>query len=105
MVVMTLELVPPRLKGKLTRWLTEIGPGVFVGDVNSMIREILWEDAILDSQSGSRIALVYSTNNEQGYAIRMYGDSKRRVVDLDGLQLVANKHMAWQDWLEKSDQG
>lgn len=103
MVVMTLELVPPRLRGKLTRWLTEIGAGIYVGNVNSMIREILWEEAILESSSDSRIALVYTTNNEQGYAIRMYGDSRRNVVELDGLQLVAHKHMAWQTWLEESE--
>lgn len=104
MVVMTLELVPPRLRGGLTRWLTEIAPGVYVGRINAMVRELVWEAAVSEAGLEGRVVLVHQTNNEQGYEIRMHGDSKRKVIELDGLQLVANRHAAWQDWLEDEDE-
>lgn len=103
MVVMTLELAPPRLRGWLTRWLTEVTPGVYVGDVNALVRDLLWESVIESSAETGRAVQVYSTNNELGYAIRMHGDSKRKVVELDGLQLIANRHAAWYDWQEAQD--
>lgn len=103
MVVMTLELVPPRLRGSLTRWMTEIATGVYVGRVNSLVRNLLW-DAILDELGNTgRVVMVYRTNNEQGYSIRMEGDSKRKLVELDGLQLVANRHAAWMDWVDAQE--
>jgi len=98
MVVVTLELVPNRLRGALTRWLTEVSTGVYVGRVSSLVRDLLW-DAIIDETAGKgRAVMVYRTNNEQGYAIRMEGDSKRKLVEIDGLHLVANRHAAWLDW-------
>lgn len=103
MVVMTLELVPPRLRGWLTRWLTEITAGVYVGQVSALVRELLWEEVLSDMKSVSRAVLVYNTNTEQGFAIRMFGDSRRKLVDLDGLQLVANQHSAWLSWQADDD--
>lgn len=103
MVVVTLELVPPRLRGGLTRWLTEIGPGVYVGRVSSLVRDQLWELIVKDASEIGRVVMVNKAANEQGYEIRMHGDSKRRVVDVDGLQLVANKHAAWFEWQEDEE--
>jgi CRISPR-associated protein Cas2 len=103
MVVMTLELVPPRLRGGLTRWLTEIAPGVYVGRINAMVRELLWAAVVKEAADTGRAIIVYRTNTEQGFAIRMHGDSKRRVVDLDGMQLVANQHAAWLDWMDEQE--
>lgn len=103
MVVMTLELVPPRLRGWLTRWLTEITTGVYVGRVNALVRDLLWEQVTSDMKSVSRAVLVYRSNAEQGYSIRMFGDSRRKLVDVDGLQLVANQHAAWLNWQDDDD--
>jgi CRISPR-associated protein Cas2 len=104
MVVMTLELVPPRLRGGLTRWLTEIGPGVYVGRVNALVRDLLWDAVIEEAAETGRAVQVYRTNTEQGFEIRMHGDSKRSIVEIDGLQLVANQHAAWRDWIEEQDE-
>lgn len=103
MVMMTLELVPPRLRGWLTRWLTEITAGVYVGHVSALVRDLLWEQVVKEMKAVSRAVLVYKTNNEQGFAIRMFGDSRRKLVDVDGLQLVANQHAAWLSWKSDDD--
>jgi CRISPR-associated protein Cas2 len=88
MVVMTLERVPPRLRGLLTRWLTEMQSGVYIGRVSAGVRDLLWQRAI-DLADGGRVAQAWSAANEQGYAFRIHGDVRRQVIDLDGLTLVA----------------
>lgn len=104
MVVMTLELVPPGLRGGLTRWLIEVAPGVYVGDVNALVRDLLWQAVTEEIADTGRAVLAYQTNNEQGFAIRMHGDTKRSPIELDGLQLVANRHAAWRDWLDAQEE-
>ena len=87
MVVMILESVPTSLRGQLTRWLIEPHPGVFVGHVNAMVRNRLWDKCCSARRAGGVIQL-WSTNTEQRYTMRMAGSTKRQVVDFDGLQLV-----------------
>lgn len=87
MIVMLLEKVPLRLRGELTRWLIEPRSGVFVGHVNAMVRERLWEKCCKARGAGGVVQL-WSTNNEQHFAMRMNGDTSRQIVDLEGLQLI-----------------
>ncbi len=87
MIVMLLEKVPVRLRGELTRWLIEPSNGVFVGHVNAMVRERLWEKCCKARGAGGIIQL-WSTNNEQHFSMRMSGDTTRQIVELEGLQLI-----------------
>ena len=87
MLVMILEKVPATLRGELTRWLIEPNPGVFVGDVSALVRDRLWDKCCQRRRMGGVIQ-VWSTNNEQGFAIRAQGLTKREIVDYDGLCLV-----------------
>ncbi len=87
MIVMLLEKVPLRLRGELTRWLIEPRTGVFVGHVNAMVRDRLWQKCCNARGSGGVVQL-WSTNNEQHFAMRMNGDTTRQIVELEGLQLI-----------------
>ncbi len=87
MVVMILERVPPSLRGELTRWMLELKAGVFVGTVSAMVRDRLWEKACKGIRDGGGM-LIYSSNTEQGYAIRLFGMPARSVIDFEGLFLV-----------------
>jgi len=88
MVVMILERVPRGLRGELSSWLMEVQPGVFVGKVSALVRDLLWEKCVLKS-AGGKCCQIWSTDNEQGFMLRLSGDSNRRVVELDGLFLVS----------------
>ena len=94
MVVMILERVPKSLRGHLTRWMLEVSTGVFVGTMSGLVRDLLWEKCVDKSRAG-RCCQIYRTNNEQGFAIRMHGDSNRSVEDFDGLKLVTVKNARW----------
>ena len=87
MVVMILEKVPVSLRGALTRWLIEPHTGVFVGHVSALVRDQLWEKCCTSKHVGG-VVQIWSTNNEQHFAIRMSGDTTRAVEMNEGLQLI-----------------
>jgi CRISPR-associated protein Cas2 len=87
MVVMILEKVPVSLRGELTRWLVEPHPGVFVGHVNAMVRDKLWEKCNQAKRTGG-VFQAWSTNNEQHFKMRSAGETRRVVVDWEGLELI-----------------
>lgn len=87
MLVMVLESVPVGLRGELTRWLIEPHPGVFVGHVSALVRDRLWLKCCQGLKEGGLIQ-AWSTNNEQHFTLRAYGDTRREIVDFEGLQLI-----------------
>jgi len=88
MVVMIVEAAPKRLRGELTRWMLEPKAGIFVGTMSAMVRDKLWERTVAAMEDRGCIQ-IYRTNNEQGFSIRSHGDTKRKIVDFDGLKLVS----------------
>ena len=87
MVVMIMESVPVSLRGELSRWLIEPHPGVFLGHLTAMVRDRLWERACAACREGG-IIQMWTTNNEQRFSVRVFGNTRREIVDIDGLQLV-----------------
>ena len=87
MTVIVLENVPPSLRGECTRYLLEIKAGVFIGTISTLVREKLWEIIKNKSESGNCL-LAYSSDSEQGFSMETYGDPRRSVIDIEGLQLI-----------------
>lgn len=86
MMVLTLTACPQALRGHLTRWLLEISPGVYVGNVTARVRDLLWEETV-GSIGGGRAILVYSANTEQRLAFRTHGHDWVP-TDFDGISLM-----------------
>ena len=72
MITIVLAACPESLRGHLTRWLTEVAPGTFVGKVNSRIRDKLWELVVEECKSGRAIMTFTSRQLEQGYDFRVH---------------------------------
>ena len=87
MLVLILERVAPGLRGELTRWLLEPKAGVFVGRVSAMVRDKLWEKACKHAKQGGCL-MIHSSNNEQGYLVKSWGQTTRAIEDFEGLFLV-----------------
>jgi CRISPR-associated protein Cas2 len=87
MIVIILENATPSARGTLTKWLIEPHPGVYVGHVNAMVRDKLWEKLCKSGKVGG-IIQMWSTNNEQRFEVRMHGQPSREIVDLEGLKLI-----------------
>ena len=86
MVVIVLTAVPPGLRGHLTRWLLEISPGVFVGQVSARVRELMWE-RVEEFKDVGRALLVYSADTEQGLRFEALGHDWTP-VDMEGITLM-----------------
>ena len=100
MVVMIMESVPASLRGELSRWLIEPHPGVFLGHLTAMVRDRLWDRACASCRDGGLIQM-WTTNNEQRFAVRVFGNTRREIVDMDGLQLVRRPSASEEDGREQ----
>ena len=87
MVLLLLERAPVSLRGELTRWMVEPRAGVFVGKMSAMVRDKLWEKACRNCRGGA-VMMVYSSQTEQGFSVRSFGDTTRTLVEWEGLFLV-----------------
>lgn len=87
MCVFILDVAPENLRGELTKWVLEVKAGVFVGKISKPVRERLWKKICETFLSGA--LMIYSNNLiEQGFCIEMFGEPNRKVIDLDGIQLI-----------------
>lgn len=87
--VITLSKVPSSLRGDLTKWLQEVASGVYVGNLNTKVREKLW-DRVKDNLKDGEATISYYYRNEIGYKFEtINGD--REVLDSEGLPLVLIK--------------
>lgn len=91
MTVIIVRRVTPALRGTISRWLLEVDAGVFVGSVSSAVRDRLWHMVQGRKRLGA-CTLITRTPNEQGFTIHTAGESRRSVVDYDGLALIRVAH-------------
>lgn len=87
MVVIILENVTEGFRGEITRWMLELKAGVFVGNISALVRQRLWEKIQNNPSEGSAL-MLYSAQNEQGFAIDMCRTPYRRVREIEGLYLI-----------------
>ncbi|MFG2691715.1 type I-E CRISPR-associated endoribonuclease Cas2e [Streptomyces sp. NPDC048405] len=87
MLVIATTAVPDHLRGALSRWTSEVVPGIFVGSVSARVRDQLWQ-AVTETVGDGATVLVHPAPTEQGYAIRTTGSRRRVPEDFDGLTLI-----------------
>jgi CRISPR-associated protein Cas2 len=88
MLVIVVENVPPRLRGRLALWLLEVRAGVYVGDYSRRVREMIWQQVGVGIEDGNAV-MIWSTNTESGFEFLTLGKNRRIPVELDGLKLVS----------------
>lgn len=88
MLVIALENVPARLRGRMAVWLLEVRAGVYVGDVSKKVREMIWEQVTAGLEDGNAV-MVWSDNSEAGFDVQTVGTNRRIPTELDGLKVVS----------------
>jgi len=88
MLVIVLENVPPRLRGRLAIWLLEVRAGVYVGNYSRRVREHLWEQVEQGIDDGNAV-MAWRTNNEAGFDFMTMGENRRIPAEMDGAKLVS----------------
>ncbi|SDH67852.1 CRISPR-associated protein Cas2 [Roseospirillum parvum] len=87
-MVIVVENVPPRLRGRLAVWLLEVRAGVYVGVYGRRTREMIWQQVLDNIGQGSGV-LAFSAPTDAGFEIDTCGPNRRLPVDYDGFRLVA----------------
>ena len=88
MLVIVVENVPPRLRGRLAVWLTEVRAGVYIGNLSRRVREMIWHQVEIGIEEGNAV-MMWSTNTESGFDFLTLGKNRRIPIELDGLKLVS----------------
>ncbi len=80
-----MEKTPQGLKGEMSRLAIEFKAGVFVSNINARVRDKLWER--VKNKWNLDALMIYTTNNEQGYAVYSNGKTSREIFDCEGIFL------------------
>ena len=88
MLVIVVENVPSRLRGRLAIWLLEVRAGVYIGKVSRRIREMIWDNIEKGIDDGNAV-MVWSTNTESGFDFLTLGKNRRMPKEMDGIKLVS----------------
>jgi len=85
-IIMCVANCPPGLRGDLSKWLNEVNTGVYIGKLSAKVRDELWR-RVCDSIRSGQATMVYSTNNEQGYAFKTH-NTTWIATDYEGITLM-----------------
>ncbi|RMH15037.1 MAG: type I-E CRISPR-associated endoribonuclease Cas2 [Acidobacteria bacterium] len=88
MLVIVVENVPPRLRGRLAVWLLEVRAGVYVGRFSKKVREMIWSHVEAGIGDGNAV-IAWSANTESGFDFQTLGPNRRIPVEMDGAKLVS----------------
>ncbi|MBK8909828.1 MAG: type I-E CRISPR-associated endoribonuclease Cas2 [Chlorobi bacterium] len=88
MTIYSLERSPQKLRGMLSRYCLEVRAGLFVGRLDSRMRELLWEKVEQLANEKTSAVMIWRASNEQGYEFRTLGHDRRIPVLVDGIWLV-----------------
>jgi len=88
MLVIVVENVPPRLRGRLALWLLEVRAGVYVGKVSRRVREMIWENIEAGIEDGNAV-MAWSTNTESGFDFFTLGSNRPIPKEMEGVKLVS----------------
>lgn len=87
-MVIVVENVPPRLRGRLAVWLLEIRAGVYVGDYSVKVREMIWEHVLNGLEEGNAV-MAWTAATESGFDFLTAGVNRRIPREMDGVKLVS----------------
>ena len=89
MTVIVVQRVPPGLRGRLSKWMTEVGTGVFVAKLSARVRQRVWEACRreVEDAGGSALA-VWRTPTPQGFEVDACNARGRFADAVDGVWLV-----------------
>jgi len=90
MTVIIANDVPDSVRGLLKRWFLEPRPNVFVGSVNSKVKNNLL-DYVQNLSPFTGFLVISSDDSCQGYEIEEFGNAKMMPVEISGLHLLSQK--------------
>jgi CRISPR-associated protein Cas2 len=88
MLVIVVENVPPRLRGRLAIWMLEVRAGVYVGDYSVKVRDMMWNHIEEGIEEGN-VVMMWDAPTESGFDFVTLGKNRRIPIAIDGIKLVS----------------
>src|SRR6056297_625117 len=91
MVVVIANNIPPAVRGRMKLWFTEPRANVFVSGIKDSVAEGVIKYLFDSCPSASGLLVFQRIGKAPGYKIWGFGDTKKKIGLIDGLQLVFEK--------------
>jgi len=89
--------LPPAVRGRMKLWFIEPRPNVFVSGVKDAVSKRVVEYLYKHCPPESGLMVFRRIPNAPGYELHGIGDTKRRLTEISGLQVVIEKQLELQN--------
>lgn len=97
MLVVIANYLPPAVRGRMKLWFIEPRPNVFVSGVNDAVAKKIISYLYKHCPSSSGLMIFNKKRELPGYSVSGYGDPKYPLIEISGLQLIAEKQVNMDD--------
>lgn len=91
MLVVLANDIPPAVRGRMKLWFVEPRPNIFISGIKDSVADGVVEYLHKHCPAESGLMVFKRINQVPGYAIRGVGDTRRCMIEIDGLQMVQEK--------------
>ncbi len=91
MLVVLANDIPPAVRGRMKLWFVEPRPNVFISGVKDSVADNVVEYLYKHCPAKSGLMVFKRIKQVPGYKIIGIGDTRRSMVEINGLQLVQEK--------------
>ncbi len=91
MLVVLANDIPPAVRGRMKLWFVEPRPNVFISGIKDSVADDVVEYLYKHCPAESGLMVFKKIKQVPGYKIRGVGDTRRSMVEINGLQLVQEK--------------
>lgn len=91
MLVVIANDLPPAVRGRMKLWFIEPRPNVFVSGVKDVVAKKVVDYLYDHCPPESGLMVFRHIPRLPGYEIHGWGDTKRSLIEISGLQLVIEK--------------
>ena len=91
MLVVLANDIPPAVRGRMKLWFVEPRPNVFISGIKDSVADDVVEYLYKHCPAESGLMVFKKIKQVPGYKIQGVGDTRRSLVEINGLQLVQEK--------------
>ena len=91
MLVVIANDLPPAVRGRMKLWFIEPRPNVFISGIRDSVADEVVSYLHKSCPAESGLLVFQRMTQTPGYRIWGAGDTTRRIVQMDGLELVVEK--------------
>ena len=91
MLIVVADHLPDAVRGRMKLWFIEVRPNVFVSGIKDAVAERVIHDLLKYCPISSGITFFKSIPKAPGYEVITLGDTKKKLIEISGLQLVIEK--------------